>query len=164
MSQRRALTLACALSVGSCLAIVAHTQAAKAGTTGVVNGVVYAESYSASGNPAFRSAPMPGAQVYIVSRGRGTMWSPQTTKADKNGFFSFVSVGPGEYLLYAMQDGWQKHCLVGARVAADEVTTLRLNIVSKRMLILCGPIRPSRNPSGGIESFIIDQHGIVLNP
>jgi hypothetical protein len=93
------------------LALAAITPSCAIGNS--LTGVVLKENFS----------PAEGATVTLWIALRSTPL--ETVSTDKNGAFSFSKVGPGEYRVQVVADGYTPAQVMGIRIAADEDLRLR---------------------------------------
>jgi len=108
------------------LALANASIEAYAGTTGMISGYVYSQHMDGSGR-----APAPGATVRLVMPYNLTSVY-RATKADARGFFSLVSVVPGNYWVYPSKEKWSRDCPAAATVFANQTTTVSLTLLPIR--------------------------------
>ncbi|HYK52086.1 MAG TPA: carboxypeptidase-like regulatory domain-containing protein [Candidatus Eremiobacteraceae bacterium] len=100
--------------------LIADVVPSSAGTTGVINGRV---------TDASTGLPVSGIAVTVISN-----VDIESTETDANGFYSFVSLPPGDYFLLSPPNvstiGYRESCpRVMARVSADQTTAADLLLV-----------------------------------
>jgi hypothetical protein len=126
MNLRSASALVKAAGLIVCLALSGTSIGAFASTTGMISGYVYSQHVDGSGR-----APVPGATVRVVMPYNLTNVY-LATKADAHGFFSLVSVVPGNYWVYPSKENWSRDCPAVATVFADQTTTVSLTLLPTR--------------------------------
>jgi hypothetical protein len=123
--------------IGVCFAL--HNTAF-AGTTGVVSGFVYDRS----------GRPLRGADVVIFdlrvpneSRFDVNSQTSESTSAmtDAHGYFVFISLKPGYYLVRSRLAGQYLYCPPRVIVDADQSTFVSISMVDRGMLVVCSPPR-----------------------
>jgi hypothetical protein len=143
------LRLAVVLGV-ICALISFGAQTASAGTTGMLSGRVYVcddLSFQCAAPPK-QTAPFVKVKITSLS-GLGEL----ETTADKNGFFSFVSLTPDRYFVTSWgQRGQRMGCAAFARVSADQLTSANITVLSKNIFDYhCyKSFRPSDRPAWSI--------------
>jgi len=119
-------------------AAVAWPGVAHAGTTGVVSGHVYGE----------HGQPLSDATVWVV-----TLWDREelyskvsvkthesfSRKTDSQGFFEFLSLNPGYYLIEPSMSGRAPFCAPRIVVDADQTTYVNLSMFTHLMPLGCPP-------------------------
>lgn len=107
-----------------------------AGTTGVVSGHVYGE----------HGQPLSGATVWVVTlRDREELYSKVSVnthesfsrKTDSQGFFDFLSLNPGYYLIEPSMSGRGPYCPPRIIVDVDQTTYVNLRMVTHWTNIGC---------------------------
>jgi hypothetical protein len=128
-------------------------QTAGAGTTGMLSGRVYACDPMTYCAPPLPSVPF--AKVSIESLGIGVL----DTTADKNGYFTFVSLTPDRYLVFAKGVGLGVGCIAFARVSADQTTSVFTTVYDfTKVKCLCHCYRHFK-PSGDLPTWSIGPNG-----
>ncbi len=89
-------------------------QAARAGTTGGISGIV---------NVVGTSTPIPGVKITVTSPSQTA-----STTTDARGHFAFVSLAPDEYTISLQKEGYDPLSYAGVAVLADAQQTLTLNM------------------------------------
>jgi hypothetical protein len=126
-----------ALVIGLCFTL---PNAAIAGTTGVVSGYVHDRS----------GRPLSGAGVVIFNlrdpderrfdvNSRTSEFTSTTTNA--RGYFVFISLQPGHYLVRSRLAGEFLYCPPRVIVDADQSTFVSISMVDRGMLVVCSPPR-----------------------
>lgn len=107
-----------------------------AGTTGVARGTVV----GSTGKPLngitviiTRFMTLDDALNYRTSVARGS----ETTKSNERGFYAFVSLIPGYYVVTATASGEYLYCHPRLAISADMVTTVDLHMSETRLLVHC---------------------------
>ena len=110
---------------------------AAAGTTGVISGHVYSEY----------GFPLGGATVELVNLRDSHILNREvdfkrgvidTRVTDGSGFFVFLSLDPGLYVVRPLLNGWDLYCLPRVIVAADQVSFIDMAMSQPEVRVSCG--------------------------
>ncbi|HXW77477.1 MAG TPA: carboxypeptidase-like regulatory domain-containing protein [Candidatus Eremiobacteraceae bacterium] len=128
---------ACTLLVAALFA--GATTMARAGTTGVLSGQVFASSGEPLRGATVELAqlPDPSAMVRDVDFQRLVI---DTRSTDAHGFFVFLSVDPGFYVVRVVLPGWQSICPPREFVFADQTNFVSLFMINGQGAVDCLPI------------------------
>jgi protocatechuate 3,4-dioxygenase beta subunit len=129
-------------AIVSAFVIVANLtsqDAARAGTTGVVNGYVYDRS----------GRPLRGADVEIFNLAdpSESRWDvdarsseSKSTTTNPKGHFVFVSLQAGYYMIQSKLAGQHLYCPPRLIVDADQTTFVSFRMDDRRLLVRCLPL------------------------
>ncbi len=121
-----------------------------AGTTGVVNGTVYDCGQAI---PCARPMPrVPFAKVVV----HGDFGEYATTADAQGWFFSFVSLPPGHYYLLPAKEGYRTWCIAYAKVWADQVTSVVVELTTQRFIDHC---YRRFSPASTLSTWSMDSSG-----
>lgn len=120
-------------------AAIAWPNVALAGTTGTVSGRVYDDG-----------RPLVGAtvEIFVLKDRNESRWDVDTRThetairtTDANGFFVFMALSPGYYLIGPSFGGKYFYCPPRVVVDADQSTFVALSMADERILGRCTPPR-----------------------
>jgi hypothetical protein len=146
------------LAFGVCALWLSAGASSKAGTTGNLRGYVVSSDYRLA-NGSFQNYPYidrttfhaaPSVEIEIFSPSTGLV----RRRADKNGFFAFLALPPGRYILFVPRQSDQfglvyGYCPGTAYVRADQTTRSDVYIDHRWLLVRCIRREPS-NGWGGV--------------
>lgn len=133
----RQSNLAIAVALAIVVAIM-NQHAASAGTTGVVSGYVYDRF----------GTPLRGADVEIFNLTDPSVprwyvdarsFASTTTTTNAKGYFVFVSLQSGNYLIRSRLAGQHLYCPPRVIVDADQTTFVSFRMDDRRLLVHCSP-------------------------
>ncbi len=118
-------------------AVALFSRPAAAGTTGVISGHVFSNYGFPLGGATVELVNLRDSRVAnrFVDFKRGVM---DTRVTNGNGFFVFLSLDPGLYVLRPVLSGWNLYCLPRVFVAADQVSFVDVAMDQPDMLVNCG--------------------------
>jgi hypothetical protein len=129
--------------------------AARAGTTGGVSGFVFD-----------RDKPLVGVDVFVVpltARNESIhdvrALPIEDRKSDSRGFFTFLSVAPGYYLVYVRLAGYYYYCPQRIAIEADQADSIRLFMSDKQLLVRCRWPPRYAQPVSATRPFTFDVEG-----
>jgi hypothetical protein len=136
------------------VASFAQPTAASAGTTGILNGVVWVDARE------FAAPEHVGRAVHL----RVELLGPdgiRRTETDSQGFFAFVGLPPGRYLALARPEGspYGYGCSSWAIVVADQVTNVVNTVIQRAPFDHC---YRTYKPQADFSVYNLDANGNLV--
>ena len=81
---------------------------------------------------------------------RGT----ESATTNSRGFFGFISMQPGYYVLHIRAEGEYDYCASRLLVQADALTSVKIHVTAKRLLVRCAPavlVKPTQTTGVDVD-------------